>query len=222
MFKAPDFKLIQRDCPEELKKLLNLLNLRMEDFKGGDEFEIYSKLDKAIDKKFCERLHCKSDLDGYAKLLDLGGIEFDSGETRNNMLKKVLANRDKILGRTTNHTKTFKLTCNYTEEAFDLKNKSLADVLSDAVKKIIDVVKNKDISRLLPIGKEEILEEQVASEIKKVLVQHFDLSTCDEVVISIIGKNSAPRDNLSVPNVRKPDDKTFEILEQIDKIFDKI
>ncbi|MBD3878981.1 MAG: hypothetical protein SR1Q5_04755 [Quinella sp. 1Q5] len=97
MFKATDFKLIRRDCPEELKKLLQLLKIPMPNFNSGDEYEIYSKLDKAIDKEFCERLHCKSDLDGYAKLLDLGGIKFDSGETRNNMLKKVLANRDKIL-----------------------------------------------------------------------------------------------------------------------------
>lgn len=45
------------------------------------------------------------------------------------------------------------------------------------------------------------------------------MSDCDEIVISIIGKNSTPQ---IAPNVRKPDDKTFEILEQIDKIFDKI
>lgn len=97
MFKATDFKLIQRNCPEELNKLLQLLKIPPQTFNSGDEFEIYGKLDALIDKKFCELLNCKSDLDGYAKLLDLGGIKFASSETRNNMLKKILANRDKIL-----------------------------------------------------------------------------------------------------------------------------
>ena len=220
MFKTPDFKLIRRNCPEELNKLLELLEINPENFDGGDEFKIYSELDKAIDEKFCERLNCKSDLDGYAKLLDLGGIKFDSGETRNDMLKKVLANRDKILGRTTNRSKNFKLTCNYTEGTFDLKNKSLADNLREAFKKFTDAVKG--ISRLIPIKKEEPLNQRDEREIKEVLAKHFDLSNCYEIVISIIGKNSAPREKLFASNVRKPDDKTFEILEQIDKIFDKI
>ena len=97
MFKATDFKLIRQDCPEELKELLQLMKIKMPDFNNGDEYEIYNKLDNDIDKIFCSKLNCKSDLDGYAKLLDIGGIKFDLSETRNNMLKRVLANRDKIL-----------------------------------------------------------------------------------------------------------------------------
>ena len=97
MFKATDFKLIRRNCPEELDKLLQRMKIPAPNFNSGNEFELYDKLDKEIDEKFCERLNCKSDLDGYAKLLDIGGIKFGLSETRNNMLKKVLANRDKIL-----------------------------------------------------------------------------------------------------------------------------
>lgn len=97
MFKATDFKLIRRNCPETLDELLRLMKIPAPNFNSGDEFEIYGKLDTLIDKRFCELLNCKSDLDGYAKLLDLGGIKFSSSETRNNMLKKILANRDKIL-----------------------------------------------------------------------------------------------------------------------------
>lgn len=97
MFKATDFKLILRNCPEELDKLLQLLKISPQNFNDGNEFDIYDKLDKEIDEKFCELLNCKSDLDGYAKLLDIGGIKFGLSETRNNMLKKVLANREKIL-----------------------------------------------------------------------------------------------------------------------------
>ena len=100
MFKATDFKLIRRLCLDDLNELLRLLKIPAPNFSDGDEFEIYGKLDRAIDEKFCAMLNCKSDLDGYAKLLDLGGIKFDSGETRNSMLKKVLANREKILQAT--------------------------------------------------------------------------------------------------------------------------
>jgi len=97
MFKATDFKLIRRNCPKELDKLLQRMKIPAPNFNSGNEFELYDKLDKEIDEKFCERLNCKSDLDGYAKLLDIGGIKFGLSETRNNMLKKVLANREKIL-----------------------------------------------------------------------------------------------------------------------------
>ena len=97
MFKATDFQLMRRNCPEDLNKLLKLLGIPAPNFDSGNEFDIYGKLDGDIDKVFRSKLNCKSDLDGYAKLLDIGGIKFDSGETRNNMLKKILANREKIL-----------------------------------------------------------------------------------------------------------------------------
>ena len=74
MFKATDFKLMRRNCSEELNELLRLLKIPALSFDDGDEFEIYSDLDKAIDEKFCAKLNCKSDLDGYAKLLNFGGI----------------------------------------------------------------------------------------------------------------------------------------------------
>lgn len=222
MFKATDFKLILRNCPEELDKLLQLLKISPQNFNDGNEFDIYDKLDKAIDKAFCAKLNCKSDLDGYAKLLDLGGIEFDLSETRNNMLKKILANRKKIWGQTTNHVKDFKLTCSYTEGAFDLKNKSLANKLKDALEKISAALKNKDISRLLPLEKEKTLNQDAEDEIKKVLAKHLDLSTCDEIVLSIIGKNPAPHYDFSASPVQKLDEDTFKILEQINRIFDKI
>ena len=96
MFKATDFKLMRRNCSEELNELLRLLKIPAPSFDDGDEFEIYSDLDKAIDEKFCAKLNCKSDLDGYAKLLNRGGLKFNSNETRKSMLKKIFANREKI------------------------------------------------------------------------------------------------------------------------------
>ncbi len=98
MFTASAFSLMRKNCPAELNELLRLLKINYKpDWEHGDEFKIAEKLDDEINKKICALLKSDSDLAGYAKLLDMGGIKFDSGETRNNMLKKILANRNKIL-----------------------------------------------------------------------------------------------------------------------------
>ena len=174
MFKATDFKLIRRLCPDELNKLLRLLEIDAPNFDDGDEFEIYKDLDSAIDRKFCDRLNCKSDLDGYAKLLDRGGIEFDSGETRNSMLKKVLANRETILhGQpVTARTRNVKLTCRRAAKSFDLKK--FARQIQNSVETLLAVV-----------------------------------------------PASAPPKKFDSP-IQNVDEETFALLEQINKIFDKI
>ena len=43
MFKKTDFKLILRDCPEELNKLLELLEIDPKKFDGGDEYDHYQQ-----------------------------------------------------------------------------------------------------------------------------------------------------------------------------------
>ena len=96
MFTASAFNLIKRNCPKDLDKLLRLLDIKI-DWKHGDEFEIAKKLDDELDKKICALLKSDSDLAGYAKLLDMGGIEFSISETRKERLAKIIANRDKIL-----------------------------------------------------------------------------------------------------------------------------
>lgn len=159
MFKATDFKLIRRDCPEELKKLLKLLEIPPKNFDGSDEFELYDKLDKDIDKRFCERLNCKSDLDGYAKLLDLGGIKFDLSETRTSMLKKVLANRDKILSASLVYTQGLyiKITCNRAESFTD---------------KIESSWQSKSIIPLIAPKEEINLSSSAQQKIKKFLLKN--------------------------------------------------
>ena len=223
MFKATDFKLIRRLCPDELEELLRLLEIDAPNFDDGDEFEIYKELDSAIDKKFCDRLNCNSDLDGYAKLLDRGGIEFDSGETRNSMLKKVLANRETILhGQSAPmQTKNIKITCHLAEAVFDLESKSFFGAVRDALKQLVRALKDKDISRLLPLKKELQLKFSVAEAIKNILVKEYGLRDGDEIIISVVKKNSAPPKKFDSP-IQNVDEETFALLEQINKIFDKI
>lgn len=218
MFKATDFQLIRRHCPEDLEKLLELLGISAQNFDTDD------KLDEAIDKAFCSRLKCKSDLDGYGKLLDIGGIKFDSGATRREMLKKILDNRERIFQSPSAapQTKSVTVTCHHAEPAFDLRDKSVSDYLKDAVNKILDALRNKDISRLLPLKEKFTLKRSAEDAIKNILVNECALDDGDEIVISIIRRDSAPQKRDYVSAVRKPDAKTLKILERIDKIFDKI
>ena len=104
MYTAADFKLIRRICPDELNRLLKNLGINPPDFNAKDEFEIYTELDAMIEKKFCAKLQSNSVLEGYTKLLDLGGVAFSLSETRIELLKKILANRDKILKGSTENS----------------------------------------------------------------------------------------------------------------------
>ena len=98
MFTASAFSLMQQNCPTELNELLRRLKIDYKpDWKHGDEFKIAEKLDNEINKKICALLKSDSDLAGYAKLLDMGGVGFSVSETRKERLGKILANRDKIL-----------------------------------------------------------------------------------------------------------------------------
>ena len=97
MYTAADFKLMRRICPDEMAALLKSLGIKNPDFNAKDEFEIYSELDDAIDKKISAMLKSNSVLEGYTRLLDAGKIEFKLSETRIELLKKIIANREKIL-----------------------------------------------------------------------------------------------------------------------------
>lgn len=218
MFKATDFKLIRRNCPEELDKLLKLLGISTQNFDTDDE------LNEAIDQAFCTYLNCKSDLDGYGKLLDLGGIKFDSGETRREMLKKILDNRKRIFQSPSAapQAEFVTVTCHYAEPIFDVRDKSFAASIKEAVNKILDALRNKDISRLLPLKEKFTLKRSAENAIKNIIAKECDLADGDEIVISIIRKDSVSTKRDSVLSVSKPDSHALKILEQIDRIFDKI
>lgn len=203
MFTAADFKLIQRICPTDLLQLLNLLGIDRQkmNFSGDDEFEKYADLDDAIDKKISAMLKSNSVLEGYTKLLDAGRIEFKLSETRIELLKKILANRKKILSPTSNNTlqKDFEITFNIVKPNFF---QATPFALKD----------------------EFIVKKSTESRIKKILkedenLKGFDIEKVD-VSITINSGVEKPKPAESLPN--KNFDDIFRVLEQVNKIFDKI
>lgn len=217
MFKATDFRLIRRHCPDELNKLLQLLKIPAPNFDDGDEFEIYNKLDRAIDEKFCALLNCKSDLDGYAKLLDCGGIEFDSGETRNGMLKKILANREKILhGKSvTARSQTVKLTCRHAAKSFDFKTVAPRPI-QNSVKTILENLTS--VEQIVALEKTFSLRADAEQQIKNIVAA--ELGNVDEILLAVVPASAPPKKSDSP--AQNVDEETFALLEQINKIFDKI
>ena len=208
MFTVPAFKLIRRNCPEDLDKLLKLLEVdKKPNWDRDDEFKIAQELDRRIDKKLCALLDSNSDIDGYAKLLERGAVKFSFSETRKELLEKILANRDKILLASLVYTQGLyiKITCNRAESFTD---------------RIESSWQSKSIVPLIA-PKEEINLSRIAQQkIKHIIAEEYNLSDCDEIVISIIEKKSSSS-RKTFPTF-KLDARTFEVLEQIDKIFNKI
>ena len=222
MFSVSAFKLMRRNCPEDLDKLLKLLAVDQPNWELDDEFKIAQELDNEIDKKLCALLDSDSDIDGYAKLLERGEVEFSFRETRKELLEKILANRGSILRESSDYTQSqdIKLTCSRAESAFDVKNKSFLDNIQAALKEFCSALKDGDIKRLIPQKEEIYLGRSAQQAIRNILAKEYDLSDCDEISISIIEKkSSSPRKNLSSFKLNA---KTFEVLEQIDTIFNKI
>ena len=63
MFTVSAFKLIRRNCPEDLDKLLKLLEVdKKPNWDRDDEFKIAQELDRRIDKKLCALLDSNSDI----------------------------------------------------------------------------------------------------------------------------------------------------------------
>lgn len=207
MFTASAFNSIRRNCPENLDELLQLLCIEKPDWDHGDEFEIAQELDDEINKKICALLKSDSDLEGYAKLLDMGGIKFSVNETRKERLTKILDNRDKILSDPSLYSQGLyiKITCNRAESLND---------------RIESSWNNKSIMPLIEPKEEINLSRNAQQKIKNILGEEYNLSDCDEIVISIIGKKSAyPSKKFSS---FKFDDKIFEILKRLNEIYKKI
>ncbi len=96
MFVAVEFQNMRSRCPSELENLLKKLSISKPDW-SGDEYRIYEKLDNDITKKICALMKSSSVIEGYTNLLKLGGVAYDYSETDNELLRKIIANGDKIL-----------------------------------------------------------------------------------------------------------------------------
>ena len=88
MFTAAEFRLIRERCPEKLDGLLDKLNIRKPDWNAGDEFRNYEALDSEIVARLCRLMKSDSIINGYVKLLELGGVAVDYSETDNQLLVK--------------------------------------------------------------------------------------------------------------------------------------
>ena len=97
MFTTEEFQRMIKICPSDFEELLKNLQIASPNFDQEDEHKIYKVLDESIEKNICELLNSNSLLNGYEKLLSRGGISFVSNDTRNEMIKKIVNGREKIL-----------------------------------------------------------------------------------------------------------------------------
>ncbi len=206
MFTASAFNLIKRNCPEDLDKLLRLLDIKI-DWKHGDEFEIAKKLDDELDKKICALLKSDSDLAGYAKLLDMGGIEFSISETRKERLAKIIANRDRILNR--KYLPKAKFTCMQASN-FDL---NMPNPIKRPVTGILNTLTGAKL--IVALDKEFNLSSDAVRRIENIIVE--EVGAVNEILLAVIPSEKT----FSAPPIRDLD-KVLEILTQVNKIYDKI
>lgn len=96
MFVAVEFQNMRSRCPSELETLLKKLSISKPDW-SGDEYRIYEQLDNDITRKICAAMKSSSVIEGYTNLLKIGGVSYDYSETDNELLRKIVANGDKIL-----------------------------------------------------------------------------------------------------------------------------
>ena len=210
MFTAADFKLIQRICLTDLFQLLTLLNIDHQkmSFTSGDEFEKYSDLDKEIDKKICAKLNSTSVLEGYTKLLDRGKIPFNLSETRIELLKKILSNREKIQSPNSTATKDFDCTFNIAERStFNIRDLSEIKSFAKSLKSNFTLPDIPEKITLTARKKELYVSESAKSKIKKILREELRGMNIDEIAVSIISRPATGNNSVS---------------KQVDKIFDKI
>lgn len=216
MFTPSDFKIMERKCPEERDELLKLLGITVALPFDEDDRKAYEELDIAIESKLAAKLKSNSVIEGYAKILDASGIPFSLSETSTEILGKILASRRKIPGQSSAYD-NIKLTCNRAASEYDLKDKSFLDSLKTLVEKVSSLFKGDDIKRLLPLKEEIPLSYGDARMVKTILAPKLNLNDGDEIIISVIKRTPAP----AIKSVAL-DNETFRVLEQINKIFDKI
>lgn len=104
MFVAAEFQSMRRLCLPELEKLLRILSIQVPDWRS-DEYRIYEKLDTELERKICTLMKSSSIIEGYMNLLDLGGIGYDFSEIDSELLRKIIANENKILRGLENYPK---------------------------------------------------------------------------------------------------------------------
>ena len=166
--------------------------------------EIAQELDDDINKRICRLLNSDSDLAGYAKLLDMGGVGFSVSETRKERLAKIIDNRDQILNGKNSTALEFKC---MQASSFGFKKpgeKFLTDVLSTIT----------GAELVVALEREYPLSSNTKQRIKNIIVE--ELGAIDEILLAVI-----PSKTVSTPPIHDLD-KVLEILERLNEIYDKI
>ena len=96
MFTAAEYRRIRERSLAELRALLSALEISEPDWEAGNEFRTYEALDEEIVKRLCRLMKSDNVINGYVKLLGLGGISVDYSETDNELLDMIVRNRDAI------------------------------------------------------------------------------------------------------------------------------
>ena len=97
MFTAAEFRLIKSNCLPKMENLLTNLGIPIPNWNSGDEFQIYDKLDNDITNKICQLMKSSSIIDGYTMLLKIGELSYGYDETDNELLEKIVRNKEKII-----------------------------------------------------------------------------------------------------------------------------
>lgn len=97
MFTSTELRLIKNNSLSSLENLLKTLSISIPDWNGSDEVQIYDKLDNDITNRVCSLLKSSSIIDGYTMLLKIGELSYGYDETDNELLEKIVRNKEKII-----------------------------------------------------------------------------------------------------------------------------
>ena len=108
MFTSTELRNLKSKYKEDLVELLNKLDLtdlsaalsNVIEEDGKNDFQSYDDyydLDNKITSKVCDNLKSDSIIDGYTKLLKIGKVNFNYDETDNELLNKIIENKQRII-----------------------------------------------------------------------------------------------------------------------------
>ena len=96
MYTTPELRIIRRECPDDLRALLDNLSIPMPDF-SSDEMKIYEQLDKAITKSVCFEMKSLTLVTGYLKVLKMIRLDDKGTELNDEIIARIIENEDKLL-----------------------------------------------------------------------------------------------------------------------------
>ncbi len=236
MFTITEFRLIQKNCPEKLDALLNNLGITKPDLNSDDEFKIFAALDEEIISSLCKKMESESILEGYTKLMTIGGLKFNYSETENELLATILQNKDKIQNCLQN--KNIEIEKNESppkvdEEIFDYNNVNIVFSRAD-----FDLNVPMTSRKNFVLGNRTVLNvpQDLAMNIKNLIGEYFKkaepFNIVEAIEVSVKTVNATPEDyykkKRSIHSKNKPtptappfnQDELSEVMESLKLVED--